>query len=69
VVVSIIYLNIGCLTGEKVRQNRGAGGIDGESIEAFEKEAFAKLGRLHGEIFYQDFFRLSLSNNILVRAD
>jgi group II intron reverse transcriptase/maturase len=38
------------LAWEKVRQNRGAGGIDGESIEAFEKEIGAKLGRLHEEL-------------------
>ena len=35
---------------EKVRQNRGAGGIDGESIEAFEREAVAKLERLREEL-------------------
>ena len=34
------------LAWEKVRQNRGAGGIDGESIEAFEREAVGKLERL-----------------------
>jgi group II intron reverse transcriptase/maturase len=35
---------------EKVRQNKGAGGIDGESIEAFEKQRAANLQRLHGEL-------------------
>jgi RNA-directed DNA polymerase len=35
------------LAWEKVRQNKGAGGIDGESIEAFEREAVEKLERLH----------------------
>ena len=38
------------LAWEKVRQNRGAGGIDGESIEAFEREAVGKLDRLHDEL-------------------
>ena len=38
------------LAWEKVRQNKGAGGIDGESIEVFEKEATVRLQRLHGEL-------------------
>jgi RNA-directed DNA polymerase len=38
------------LAWEKVRQNRGAGGIDGESIEVFEREAVGKLERLHDEL-------------------
>lgn len=38
------------LAWEKVRQNKGAGGIDGESIEAFEKQAAVNLQRLYGEL-------------------
>jgi len=38
------------LAWEKVRQNKGAGGIDGESIEAFEKQAAVNLQKLHGEL-------------------
>lgn len=38
------------LAWEKVRQNRGAGGIDGESIEAFEREVGVKLARLQEEL-------------------
>ena len=38
------------LAWEKVRQNRGVGGIDGESIEVFEMEAVGKLERLHEEL-------------------
>jgi len=34
------------LAWEKVRQNKGAGGIDGESIEAFEREVGVKLAML-----------------------
>jgi len=35
---------------EKVRQNRGAGGIDGEDLAAFEAELEANLERLHQEL-------------------
>ena len=35
---------------EKVKQNRGAGGIDGEDLEAFEAELEANLERLHQEL-------------------
>jgi group II intron reverse transcriptase/maturase len=31
-------------------KNKGAGGIDGESIEAFEKQGAVNLQRLHGEL-------------------
>ena len=35
---------------EKVKQNRGAGGIDGEDLDAFEVELEANLERLHREL-------------------
>ena len=35
---------------ERVKQNRGAGGIDGEDLEAFEAELEANLERLHQEL-------------------
>ena len=38
------------LAWRKVRQNRGAGGIDGESIEAFEENLTGNLKRLHEEL-------------------
>jgi len=38
------------LAWQKVRQNRGAGGIDGESIEAFEGNLTGNLNRLHEEL-------------------
>jgi group II intron reverse transcriptase/maturase len=38
------------LAWQKVRQNRGAGGIDGQCIEAFEEEAAVNLRRLHEEL-------------------
>ena len=34
----------------KVRANKGAGGIDGQSIEEFERSATANLERLHAEL-------------------
>jgi len=38
------------LAWEKVGQNKGAGGIDGESIEVFEGQAAENLRRLHEEL-------------------
>lgn len=38
------------LAWQKVRQNRGAGGVDGESIEAFEGNLTGNLNRLHEEL-------------------
>jgi len=38
------------LAWEKVRQNRGAGGVDGQSIEAFEQVLDEQLERLHAEL-------------------
>ena len=35
---------------ERVRANHGAGGIDGESIEAFGEGLEERLGRLHEEL-------------------
>jgi RNA-directed DNA polymerase len=38
------------LAWEKVRQNRGAGGVDGQSIEEFEQGLEGHLDRLHDEL-------------------
>ena len=38
------------LAWQKVRKNRGAGGIDGESIETFEGNLAENLNRLHKEL-------------------
>jgi len=38
------------LAWEKVKANKGAGGIDGESIEDFEKVLDEQLDRLHREL-------------------
>jgi retron-type reverse transcriptase len=38
------------LAWEKVRENRGAGGIDGESIESFEAKLKTNLNKLHEEL-------------------
>lgn len=35
---------------ERVRSNRGSGGVDGESIEAYEKQLDERLDQLHGEL-------------------
>lgn len=35
---------------ERVRANRGSGGVDGESIEAFGERLEKRLGRLHDEL-------------------
>jgi len=38
------------LAWQKVRQNRGAGGIDGESVEVYEENLTENLKRLHVEL-------------------
>ena len=38
------------LAWKKVRENRGAGGIDGESIESFEEHLSENLTKLHEEL-------------------
>ncbi|MCI0655579.1 MAG: group II intron reverse transcriptase/maturase [Acidobacteria bacterium] len=38
------------LAWEKVKRNQGAGGIDGESLAAFEEELEQRLDRLHEEL-------------------
>lgn len=38
------------LAWERVRQNRGAGGVDGQSIEAFQQVLEERLDRLHAEL-------------------
>jgi group II intron reverse transcriptase/maturase len=38
------------LAWEKVKRNRGAGGIDGESLAAFEEKLDERLDRLHEEL-------------------
>ena len=35
---------------EKVKRNRGAGGVDGEDLAAFEASLDANLERLHREL-------------------
>jgi RNA-directed DNA polymerase len=35
---------------QKVRQNKGAGGVDGQSVEAFEEKLGENLNRLHEEL-------------------
>ncbi len=38
------------LAWEKVRRNKGAGGIDGQSIEDFERDLKGNLEKLHNEL-------------------
>ena len=38
------------LAWDKVRRNKGCGGVDGQSIEEFEREASQHLDRLHDEL-------------------
>jgi len=38
------------LAWEKVRRNRGAGGVDGQSIEAYERKLDEQLDKLHEEL-------------------
>ena len=38
------------LAWEKVKQNRGAGGVDGQSLKEFEEHLEENLSRLHEEL-------------------
>ena len=38
------------LAWQKVKRNRGAGGVDGQSLEEFQAELGEQLGRLHEEL-------------------
>ncbi len=40
---------------ERVRANRGSGGIDGQSIRAFAEQADEQLNRLQGELKEQSY--------------
>ena len=35
---------------EKVKENRGSGGVDGQNLEAFEAQLDQQLDRLRGEL-------------------
>jgi RNA-directed DNA polymerase len=43
------------LAWEKVKRNRGAGGIDGQSLAEFEGDLKGNLERLHGELRFQTY--------------
>lgn len=43
------------LAWEKVKRNRGAGGIDGQSIADFEKDLEGNLRQLHDELRTQQY--------------
>ena len=38
------------LAWQKVKRNQGAGGIDGQSVQAFEEQLDSQLNRLHTEL-------------------
>src|SRR6266542_5142966 len=40
---------------ERVRQNRGSGGVDGESIAAFDERLDERLDQLHAELVTDDY--------------
>lgn len=56
------------LAWERVRQNRGAGGVDGQSIEEFEKDARKHLDRLHEELKGDCYFPQEVLEHLIPKA-
>ena len=56
------------LAWEKVRRNRGAGGIDGQSIEEFERVQDEQLNRLHEELKHQTYRPLPVREKLIPKA-
>jgi len=56
------------LAWEKVKRNRGAGGIDGQSIEGFESDLEGNLRRLHDELRTQRYQPQRVRRHLIPKA-
>ena len=54
---------------EKVKENRGSGGIDGQSLEAFEAQLNQGLERLHGELKEDAYRPLPVRQHLIPKRD
>lgn len=53
---------------EKVRRNRGTGGVDGKDLESFKELLEANLERLHQELKDDAYTPQSVQQNIIPKA-
>src|SRR5882762_5251432 len=53
---------------EKVKANRGAGGVDGESIEAFGMRSQERLSQLHEELKADGYRPLPVRQKLIPKA-
>ena len=53
---------------EKVKRNRGAGGVDGEDLQAFEASLDANLERLHRELRDGDYVPQPVLQRLIPKA-
>ena len=53
---------------EKVKANKGAGGIDGESIEAFGAQLQERLGQLHNDLKTDCYHPLPVRQKLIPKA-
>jgi len=53
------------LAWEKVRRNKGSGGIDGQSIESFEEKRELNLERLHRELKSESYRPLPVRRHMI----
>lgn len=54
---------------EKVKENRGSGGIDGQSLEAFEAQLNQELERLRGELKEDAYRPLPVRQHLIPKRD
>src|SRR6201987_1597033 len=54
---------------ERVKENRGSGGIDGQSLEAFEGQLNQQLDRLHRELKEDTYRPLAVRPHLIPKRD
>jgi RNA-directed DNA polymerase len=56
------------LAWQRVKRNKGAGGIDGQSLEEFEEQLDAHLDRLHDELKHDTYRPLPVRRKLIPKA-
>ena len=57
------------LAWKRVKRNKGAGGIDGQTLDVFEEQLVAHLDRLHAELKNDDYRPLPVRQKLIPRLD